>query len=88
MSYKRAGAAPRKYRYRLSQADILEAVNLLLRKRGVLPEKYVFFLHRFGIVGEPSMMMLGDVPKDAGQIYLDWDLEVLENVESISRARK
>jgi len=74
---------------RLSQADILEAVNLLLRRRGEIPaEKFGSLQWKFGIVGNPVMTVVGEPPPDVGQIFLDWDFEPVENVVGINEAKK
>ena len=69
------------YDYRLSQEDLLAAVNMYLRARGDIPKTTVgHFRHRFGIIGNPQMIIMGDPPPGAGQIYLEWHFTPLENV--------
>lgn len=80
------GALKQEYAARLSQADILEAVRLLLVARGELPENaYVVFRHRFGLVGDPMITLVGDATElpNAGDVYLDWGFEPLPNVKGI-----
>lgn len=67
------------YNRRLTQADILEAVNLLLRSRGEI-KGVGYFRHRFGIIGNPQMILMGEPPPDAGKMYIDWHFTPLENV--------
>ncbi len=72
-----------KHSHHLSQRDILEAINLLLRKRGEIPDKYVYFKYKFGIVGDPIITLVGEPPIGAGDVYLDWDFESADNVINI-----
>lgn len=75
---------------RLHQSDILEAIHLLLCKRGVVPEgvDYGYLRWKFGIVGEPTMMMLGPEVPNMGHVYLDWSYEPLQNVKDIRRGSR
>jgi len=74
---------------RLSQADIIVAVDLLLRQRGHIPPKeFVTFKFKFGIVGEPLMTVVGDPPPDVGNIYIECSWEPLQNVVPIGEGRK
>ena len=72
---------------RLSQKDILEAIQLLLRARGEVPETYGYFRYRFGLVGDPDITLVGDATKlpDAGDVYIEWNFEPLPNVSAIRK---
>lgn len=61
---------------RLSQKELLEAVQLYLRKRGDMSQDFVRFRFKFGMVGEPTVTLVGDAIDlpDAGQVYLDWEI--------------
>jgi hypothetical protein len=74
---------------RLSEDDLIEALDLLLRRRGEIPREGVGRLRwKFGIVGDPIFQFAG-FPKDGdGRIYLDWDFEVLDNVAVLPRGRR
>lgn len=68
---------------RLSQADLVEAVGLLLQERGEVPSDVVGALHfRFGMVGDPQITLVGDAVDlpHAGDIYMDWRWEETPNV--------
>lgn len=70
---------------RLNQSDIIEAVGLLLRKRSEV-DGYGYLRFKFGIVGDPQIMLIGDACEmpDAGDVYVDVSFEPLPNVESIN----
>lgn len=69
------------YKFRLTQQELLSAVNMFLRARGDIPRTTVGHLrHRFGIIGNPQMVIMGDPPPNAGEIYLEWHFDPLENV--------
>lgn len=75
---------------RLSERELIEAVQLYLREREDVPSKAVgFFRWRFGVVGEPMMTLLGDAVDlpDAGRVYLDWSFEETPNVALLPRKR-
>ena len=75
----------------LSQADILEAIKMLLRERGELPSDcYGYFRYRFGMVGDPMITLVGDsvAMPNAGDLYLDWGFEPLQNVSALPTRKK
>jgi hypothetical protein len=74
---------------RISQQDIIVAVDLLLRSRGhIAPKEFVTFRFKFGIVGDPEMTIVGDAPPDAGQVYIECSWEPLPNIVPITEGRK
>lgn len=94
MSKKKAsGNAPPEsidtpFRGRLEEADLVEAVQLLLAKRRLTPSgKVGYFRWRFGLNGDPQIVLVGDavdIP-NAGKPHVVWSYELLDNVEMISK---
>jgi hypothetical protein len=69
---------------KLNEQSIVEAVQSLLQRRGLIPTdgRVGYFRWKFGLVGEPQVMLVGDACDDpnAGQVYIDWSFEPLDNV--------
>ncbi len=75
---------------RLSQGELLEAVELYLRKNGRIPPDRVGALRwRFGMIGEPEITLVGDAVDlpGAGNIYFEYSFEELSNVAMLPRRR-
>ena len=73
----------RTHPHELSQKELLDAVQMYLVWRGDITRDTVgMFKHRFGIVGEPVITLVGDAcdTPNAGHVYLEWDFEPLPNV--------
>lgn len=72
---------------RLTQKEILSAINLWLRENNRIdPSRVGTLQYKFGIVGEPLIQLVGDNCKtpNAGDVYFDWSFEEMKNVESMS----